>query len=141
MYKVKYSVQLKESNTFLEKALEQFMQEDNTDAVKEINVITEESGKFVYAPSHPRYREKVLRIFKIAEEMYYESMGMYKSTVSIAVDGRIDIEIWANKDMSEDAIRNEALDVFRFADLSKMDVVGSKPVYIEIPKQSYDHDF
>ena len=141
MHKVKYGVQTKESTAFLGKAWNQLAQEEGPDAVKEIDVIAEDSGMFVYAPNHPHYREKVLRIFKIAEELYYESKGMYKSTVSIAVDGRIDVEIWANKDMSEDAIRNEALDVFRFADLSKMDVVGSKPVYIEIPKQSYDHDF
>lgn len=48
-----------------------------------------------------------------------------KYTVSIAVDGRIDIEVDAND--AEEA-RGKALDAFATADLSKMEIVGTDAV-------------
>lgn len=48
-----------------------------------------------------------------------------KFTVSIAVDGRIDIEVDAN---NKDEAREKALDAFGNADLSKMVIVGTSAV-------------
>lgn len=48
-----------------------------------------------------------------------------KYTVSIAVDGRIDIEVDAN---DKDEARGKALDAFAYADLSKMVIVGTSAV-------------
>mgnify|MGYP006958221883 CR=1 FL=1 len=48
-----------------------------------------------------------------------------KYTVSISVDGRIDIEVDA--DNTEEA-RVKALDAFATADLSKMEIVGTDAV-------------
>lgn len=51
-----------------------------------------------------------------------------KYTVSIAVDGRIDVEVEA--DSFEDA-KDKAIEAFRDVDLSKMEVVGGEAVNAE----------
>lgn len=48
-----------------------------------------------------------------------------KYTVSIAVDGRIDIDVDAN---DKDEAREKALEAFATADLSKMEIVGRDAV-------------
>ena len=59
------------------------------------------------------------------EDKDKERTTKMKYTVSIAVDGRIDIEVDAN---NKDEAREKALDAFANADLSKMEVVGTSAV-------------
>lgn len=53
-----------------------------------------------------------------------------KYTVSIAVDGRIDVEVDLPADASMDEIRQKATEGFASADLSNMDVIGTSPVNV-----------
>lgn len=51
-----------------------------------------------------------------------------KYTVSIAVDGRIDIDVEAD---SFEQAKDKAIDAFRDADLAQMEVVGGQAVNAE----------
>lgn len=51
-----------------------------------------------------------------------------KYTVSIAVDGRIDIDVEAD---SFEQAKDKAIDAFRDADLTEMEVVGGQAVNAE----------
>lgn len=53
-----------------------------------------------------------------------------KYTVSIAVDGRVDVEVDLPANASMDEIRQKATEGFTSADLSNMDVIGTSPVNV-----------
>lgn len=53
-----------------------------------------------------------------------------KYTVSIAVDGRVDVEVDLPTDASMDEIRQKAMESFASANLSNMDVIGTSPVNV-----------
>lgn len=53
-----------------------------------------------------------------------------KYTVSIAVDGRVDVEVDLPADASMDEIRQKAMESFASANLSNMDVIGTSPVNV-----------
>jgi hypothetical protein len=60
-----------------------------------------------------------------------EQDGKIKMTASIAVDGRIDVEFYVDKDATVDDIKEAAENAFMEADLSDMEVVNSSPVNAE----------
>lgn len=51
-----------------------------------------------------------------------------KYTVSIAVDGRIDVEVSAN---SFETAKEKALEEFMFSDLKTMEIIGTQAVNAE----------
>lgn len=53
-----------------------------------------------------------------------------KYTVSIAVDGRVDVEVDLPADASMDEIRQKATEGFASADLSNMDIINTNPVNV-----------
>lgn len=61
-------------------------------------------------------------------EIEAKTKNLRKFNVSIAVDGRIDVEVYAE---SFDEAFAKAETQFMFADLANMEVVGSKPVNAE----------
>ena len=85
----------------------------------------------------------VAEVLREAERLYHEDKGEYETIVSIAVDARVDVKIWANKDMSDEDLKKQAQDEFAFMDLdnSNLEIVGSKPVNVYIEAQDYEHDF
>ena len=85
----------------------------------------------------------VSEVLREADRLYHADRGEYETTVSIAVDARVDVKIWANKDMSDEDLKKKAQDEFAFTDLdnSNLDVVDSKPVNMYIEDQDYEHDF
>ena len=80
-------------------------------------------------------------IVKEATRLYHESLGEYEAFVSVAIDGRIDVKIWANKDMDDEELKRRAMSEFSFCDLSDMEVIGANPVNIFIDDDDYEHDF
>ena len=75
-------------------------------------------------------KDKIEAVLEDAKRRYLEANGIQELTVSIAVDGRIDVPIFVSKNASHEAIRDTALNAFRDADLSQMEVVGGEAVNV-----------
>lgn len=125
---------------FAAQAIDVLAAQTKDDKYKKITYEYEEQAHVLIAPRSRIYKPYIQAIQEKAYELLQNSKGLYRATVSIAVDGRVDVSIWANKDMSNQELEDRARQEFMDADLSKMDVIGSKPVYAYIKGQDYDRD-
>lgn len=75
------------------------------------------------------------------QEAVLQLAGERKATVSIAVDGRVDVEIVITPGMTKEQMADAAREVFRDADLSNMEVVGGEPVNLYSEDGLLEFDF
>ncbi len=128
---------------FAEKALEELKEENPDKAGVYENMYYEQKNSVnsIVAPAAPAYKKHVAEVLAKANELYMDSEGFAKATVSMAIDARVDVSFWIKKDASKEEIEKKAKEEFADADLTNLDVIGTKPVNYSMPDVNREGDF
>ena len=90
---------------------------------------------------NPQFKKVVREVLDEAKKLYMQANGYQTLVVSIAVDGRIDVEICVPEYASPMEIRAAALQEFEKADISNMECVKATAVNVSGASGDLLYDF